>query len=438
MKKPLFFLILFLGLNVNLWAMARRPPQKKQPEPKPVTLSLTLMDAYQLALKRSETLAIKKEEVARTLAGFLEASGEAVGDFDFEITDSRQDPQKAVTSSSSTSNSLRAETRERVFVYSQPLFQGFKAVGALTGAGSLKKQRQGEWRRAKQLLFVDVVNSFYEYLKLQKDIEIIQGILHLFDDRIKDLKAWEDIGRTRPSEVASARSRAEVFNADLAKSKGDLAVAKNLLAFLVGMVLGPEELIDEKTPTAADENLNIFERVQKRPDVEASRQAVKTARSNLMIAQSELWPTITLDGDIYDHREGTQSGISWDTLVTFKVPLGKGGTTIGKVRDALSQWREAKFTRSLTERTAEREIRDAFDNWKTAADRYQALEKALEASQENFTLQSKEYQRRLVSNLDVLEALQSLFETKRDANEAFYDMKKNYWRLEVAKGNCCS
>jgi outer membrane protein TolC len=85
-----------------------------------------------------------------------------------------------------------------------------------------------------------------------------------------------------------------------------------------------------------------------------------------------------------------------------------------------------------------KEISDAFDSWKNDWERYEALSRALEAAQKNFTLQKDEYQKRLVSNLDVLDAMQSLFETKRDANEAFYTMKKRYWQLEVAKGNCCS
>ena len=114
------------------------------------------------------------------------------------------------------------------------------------------------------------------------------------------------------------------------------------------------------------------------------------------------------------------------------------GTTLGNIRDSWSQWKEAKLTYSLTERTAVREIKDAYDGWKSSAERYEALEKAVQAAQENFTLQSDEYKRHLVSNLDVLEALQSLFETKRDANQAFYDAKKDYWKLEVAQGHCCS
>ena len=433
-----FFLAIFLGLTSDLWAMGKLPP-KEIKEPQSSEISVTLQDSYNLAIKRSDELAISKEELARTLGSFLKASGEAIGDFDYVATEKRQDPQKGSASDSGASSTLAANVRrERRFEYSQPIFQGFRALGALSGAGSLKRQRQGEYERAKQLLFLDVVDAFYEYVRLGKDIEVIEGILTLSGDRINDLKHWEEIGRSRPSEISTAKVTLENFKADLAKSKSDLANARNFFTFLIGMALDTKELKDEKLPMPSDEPFDLLQLVRQRPDVEASKQAVKTARGALVVAQSDLWPKITLDSDLYQHREGFQSGTSWDTLVTMRIPLGKGGTTLGNVRDFLSIWREAKMKYSLTQRTAQREIMDAYDNWKNFSERYRALEKSLEAAQENFTLQSEDYKRRLVSNLDVLAALQSLFQAKLDANSAFYDMKESYWQLEVAKGNCCS
>ncbi len=440
MKRFLFLIIvLFLSASPQGWAMGKRPPSDAPGrEPAPPEVSLTLQDSYELALRRSDEVAISKEEVGRTIGSFLEASGEALGDFDYVATEMRQDPQKGGISESGASSTLAAsKRRERRFEYSQPLFQGFRTLGALSGAGSLKKQRQGEYERAKQLLFMDVVNAFYTYIRLGKDIEIMEGILNLSEDRIKDLKRWEEIGRSRPSETSTATVTLETFKADIAKSKIDLANARNLFTFLIGMALDTRELKDEKIPVPSSEPFDLLELVRKRPDVEASKQAVTTARGALIVAQSELWPKITLDADLYQHREGFQSGTSWDTLVTMRVPLGKGGTTIGNVRDSLSTWREAKLTYSLSTRKAQREIMDAYDNWKNYSDRSMALDKSMQAAQENFTLQSEDYKRRLVSNLDVLAALQSLFQAKRDANTAFYDMKKSFWQLETAKGNCC-
>lgn len=442
--KKIAWVLFWMSLTSNLWAMARRPPAEpatasSQLTPAPVELSLDIWDCYQMAMRRSETLAIRKEEIGRTLSSYLESNGEIIGDINYVSTDFWQDPQKAHSDGTSSVGSTltSSERRERRFELTQPLFQGFKALGALSAAGSLRKQKIGDWERAKQLLFMDTINAFYDYLHAAEDVRIIQGIIDLSQDRIKDLKEWEDIGRSRPSESATARSNLENFNSELAASKGREALAKNLLAFLIGVVVRPHELKEESGIQKPDQKEDIMELARMRPDVQASRYAVTSARGGFIIAQSDLWPKITLDGNLYEHREGFQSGISWDMLVTLNVPLGTGGTTLGKIRDALGAWRESKLAYSLSERTALREIQDAQDNWENRFERYQALEKAVKAAQENFTLQQEDYKRRLVSNLDVLDALRNLFESKRDANEAYFDTKKSYWQLQVAEGKCC-
>ena len=68
---------------------------------------------------------------------------------------------------------------------------------------------------------------------------------------------------------------------------------------------------------------------------------------------------------------------------------------------------------------------------------YRALELALKGTEENYRLQRDEYKRNLVSNLDVLEALESLIETRREASRLLYETKQNYWRLKIATGVCC-
>ena len=443
MKNILSLNFLIILLASNAWAMARKPAEGPMGSPensisRPVLLDL--WDCYKLALARSETLDIIREEIKRTLANFLGATWESIGDLDFVMTHSRQKSQDGQASGGgSVGGTFTASSRrENKFVFAQPIFQGFKAVGALSGAGSLRKQRFEEWQRAKQLLFLEVVEAFYDLLRQHQDVEIIKSISSLFDERIEELAKREDIGRSRPSEVATARSRYEIFQAELARTRGNLALVENLMEFILGIPVDREHLKEDAVPqTVLGEELDIETGISKRPDVEATDQAVKTARGGMVITQSDLWPHLTLDSNFYEKREGFQAGIDWDLLFTFKVPLGKGGETVAQIRDAVSDWKEAKLEYSRVKRTAEREIKDAYESWKSALERYQALEKAVKAAQENFDFQKEDYDHNLVSNLDVLEALQILFETRRDANEALYDMKKSYWQLEVAKGNCC-
>lgn len=439
----IWLLILMNGLvfPVSGWAMVRAP---RKPEVAPSKFeepaaALTLFDCYDLALRRSETVAISREAIKRTEADFFKAASEALGDVSFVMTNTRQEVQKGSDSSSSVGSTFNASSRrERKFVIEQPLFQGFKSLAAVRGSGSLKTQRREERIRAEHLLFIDVVDAFYGLLHDERDVGIIEEIYSLLEERIRDLEQRESIGRSRMSEVATAKARLKIAEAQLARAHGALAVSENLIEFLIGRRISSKEL--RGTPFSASDAFDLeaaLGSVDDRPDVSASRQMVKTAWQSVVSNQSALWPEITLENNQYEKREGFQSGIDWDLLLKINVPLFRGGGSVGNIKAALSDWRKAKWVYARSKREAELEIKDAYANWMAASDEYKALQEAVRASAENFAAQKDEYAHNLVNNLDVLEALRELNENRKEENRSHYNMISQYYRLQVAMGKCC-
>jgi len=439
MKKFFAGGICFLWLVIlpdAVWPMRERPsPEPTVSVPAEKSPPLTLLDCYELALERSETLAIQKEDIEEAEAQLFLAASEALGDIDFEMTDKRQDVQKGGGEGSVGTSLSDPARRERKFIIKQPLFQGFKALGALTGAGSLKKEQKEEWFRAKELLFLDVANAFYGLLREKKDLETIDGIHALFLERVKELEEREQIGRSRTSEVVTAKARIKILEAERSRKRGAHAVAQFTLEFLTGVELSGRLLQEEELPQEALEELEGYMKdLEERADVEAAEQSVKTAWRGVIVEQSSLWPEISVEHNQYIRREGFQSNLDWDFLFKINVPLFRGGETTGKIKQAVSRWKKEKLNHSLAKRQAEFEIKESFQNWISSLDELQALQEAVKASEENFTLQKEEYRRSLVGNLEVLEALESLHETQREANRAHYQMKQNYWGLRVAAG----
>ncbi len=429
----LFFFCFFLLTPSNQAEDANIQPIKK-------VESISLMNCYDLALKRSETLAISKEEIERAEASFFQATSQALGHVNFVATDLRQD---AATDGSSSGGSsvggtlTQRERKEAKFVVSQPLFQGFKSFGALTGAGNLRNQRRYEWIRAQHLLFLDVARSFYQVLRYQKDLQTIEEIKKLFNERITDLSQREQIGRSRASELATANAGLKSIEAELARSEGALKAEKNILEFLTGISLEGLKLEDGIVPQEEKTISSFLMTLKKRSDVQASDNALKIARKNLIVAQSGLWPFISLEHNRYTKREGFQSNIDWDLLFKIDVPIFRGGETIGKIKDAVSNWKQSKFAFSRSTREAELDIKQTYQDWYTSQEQYKALRDLVSAQEENFKLQKEDYAHNLVNNLDVLRALEELYQANRQANEVYYQTKLNHWRLQVASGQCC-
>ena len=63
-----------------------------------------------------------------------------------------------------------------------------------------------------------------------------------------------------------------------------------------------------------------------------------------------------------------------------------------------------------------------------------ALQEALNAAAENYRLQAEDYKLNLVSNLDVLQALQTLQDARREFIHVQHETKRLYWQLQVATG----
>lgn len=427
--KQLFFLLLYLFTSL-LPGISSAQDIAQAGEP------LTLQNCYELALSRSETVAIAKEDIEEAKAQIFKAASEFFGDIDFISSNTRQDSSGGSGGTSSVGGTLSAESRrERKFLIEQPLFQGFKSLGAVTGADAFKNQKKETWIRSRESLLFEVAHAFYEILRLKKDIAIVEEIHQLFSERVHELKEREKIGRSRQSEVVNAVSRMKNLEASLVKSKGELKSAGHFLDFLTGASIDSNRLKEEEIENDAQPDPNIFiARAENRSDVEAARMAVKVAWDAVIVAQSEFWPKLNLTHNHFEHRDGFQSGITWDLLLKLDVPLFRGGENLGKFKEAVSRWKKAKLNYSLVFRKAELEIKQSYEEWFSSADEYPLLVKAVKASKKDFELQLEEYGRNLVSNLDVLDALERLNASKRDANQAYYEMKQNYWKLKVAVG----
>jgi len=456
MKKPAdypemfyrFLLRLVLGYVIlhsggSAYAMGRQPPAPVSDtaikEERVEKAPLTLEECYDLALVRSESLAIEKTDIELRWANFLQASGEAVGDLNFRMSHFRQEPQGIPAGGSdATATAVRSERRTRQFILTQPLFRGFRTLGAVRAAKSLRTKDVQEYERAKQLLFLDVATAFYSVVRREKDIRIQTEILDLFQRRVTQLTEWEEIGKSRESETISARSRLKLVEADLAIMQGSLLYDRRLLEFLTGISLEDKSLKEPRNNTESFAPLEEYLALAAaRPDVMAAEAQHQAAKQNIIIAQSDLWPEIALSGNTYEKRDGFQSSIDWDMLITIDVPLYTGGTTVGNIKAAAAEAKRTDFNSSRALRLAELEIKQAYDSWNSSIKESKALNDAAEAARRNYEIQAEEYERSLVNNLDVLEALETYSDVQIQSDRAFHDEKLNYWRLKVATGECC-
>jgi outer membrane protein TolC len=85
-------------------------------------------------------------------------------------------------------------------------------------------------------------------------------------------------------------------------------------------------------------------------------------------------------------------------------------------------------------RLAPYDIKDSYVRCDTALAVHENLKKAFYTAKVNYYLQRRDYTRSLVSNLDVLAAIQTLQDSQRNYIRAIYEAKRLYWQLRVSVG----
>lgn len=396
----------------------------------PVSLQappLLLNECFALALKRSEEIAIRQELLKETEGHFLQALSTALPHASFDLSEKRQD------GSGGSAFTLK-EIPERKFVFSQPLFSGFKEFAAIAASRAERRQRLHEKARAEQLLFVDVADAFHLLLEQREDLAALEKIRQTLIERIDELKAREQLGRSRPSEVVSAEAQLRKVEAEIELVRSQEITAHQLLEFLTGLPRIEGIVDDGFTLPPLDAEAAYLAKADARPDVKAAEEIWRIATKQVTIARSKLWPSVGLQGDYYTKRVGVSSSVDWDILLTVDVPIFQGGEDFGAITAASSQARQAKLRFAQLQRQAALDIHNAYATLTADLARTTALEKALEAAEENYRLQAQDYRFNLVNNLEVLQAIQALEDARRDLIRARHDAKRAYWRLLVATG----
>ena len=104
------------------------------------------------------------------------------------------------------------------------------------------------------------------------------------------------------------------------------------------------------------------------------------------------------------------------------------------VHGAEARLEEARLQQQQVQRSAALDIANTYTTVEAALNRMVPLEKGVDAAKRSHQAQVKDYRHGMVNNLDVLTALQTLQDVRRDYIRSKGEAKRLYWKLEAATG----
>jgi outer membrane protein len=365
--------------------------------PRPIGLE----EAYQLALKRSETLAISSEAVVQALSQLDNLWAAAKPNITSNLY------QKWETAIPIQYQPFSPPSQQYAnFNVKQLVFSGFREILAVQAGRANKRQAVYNMLRAEDMLYQSVAAAYYNLWNVQKNVSIDEAMLKILKDRARDLSAWVRIGRSRDSDFLATDSQRAQTAAQILAMKAQEGAAEELMIFLTGVearFMPKDETYAHPLPLS-----NYVERVSMRPDVRAQKQALESAKFSLKSAQRAMIPLITFQGNYYPVQPGFLNVIKWDAGFFASIPLYTGGQIAASIRTARSQMRSAEQNFSMILRTAIQEVRTYYGNLIFGIDEVRAYDNAEALAAQSAEAQMRDYRRGLVTNISVLDSLTTL------------------------------
>ncbi|RZI41401.1 channel protein TolC [Herbaspirillum sp. HC18] len=304
---------------------------------------------------------------------------------------------------------------------------------------------EAQFAQAQQDLIVRVAQAYFDVLAAQDTLESVQAQKVAITEQLASAKRNFEVGTTTITDTHEAQSRYDLAVAQEFAAQNDLEIKRTALQQIIGKPAGALATLRAGLKLNVPDPANIDKWVQ---SAEQQNYGVVGQQFALEIAQREIkksraghYPTLDLVAS-RTHANQTGSALSpigsvgnTDTVgVQWNIPLFAGFAVDSRVRETIALEDKARSDLENARRVATQGARQAFLGVNAGLAQVRALEAAEISSQSSLDSNRLGYQVGVRINIDVLNAQQQLYSTRRDLAKARYDTIMNGLRLKSAAG----
>jgi len=405
----------------------------------PTAHALDLRQALEAAGKQDTQLAsalaqlrIVRERVPQAAAGLLPAVN-GITSINRQTVDTSLGPRREST------------PRQFSLSLNQPLLR-MDRFETLEQSKLAVVQAEAALEASRQDLIVRVATAYFDIVAAQDTLAAVRAQKRAIALQLESAKRNFQVGTATITDQQEAQARADLTDSQEIAAENDLGNKRNALAILTGRpiaemstldglrpgltILPPEPAQDDAwTERARAENLNVRQ----------SAIALEVARREINKARFGHWPTIDLVSSA-TRSESSTVGLtsaninSMSVGLQLAVPIYAGGATTGRVREVVAASEKAIADLETARRTADLTARQLLRKVTSGLAQVRALEAAERSSQLALDSNLLGYQVGVRINIDVLNAQQQLFSTRRDLALARYTVLVDGLRLRQAVG----
>jgi outer membrane protein len=309
--------------------------------------------------------------------------------------------------------------------------QNYNNVGASSENVRAKRETLA---REYQTIYQDVAQGFYDVLQYQGDLVVQHDLIEALAARVDDLTQRVKLGRSRPAEMLQAQTDLANARVTEEQQRGSFNAALETVAFYIGVPSGRFVLKDTGQFPSAQQLEFYLQQSGARPDVLSQVDSLRQAERNLSVAKGELWPTVTANGNYLASQDPVSNDVDATMTLQISMPIFDGGLILAQINQNRQLVRQSALNVEQLARTADQDTRTAYVNFNASVAQVVVLREAARYAAKNLEAQVEDYRRGVVSNLDVLTALQDYQTARAQLHNANMQARLNLINLHVAAG----
>ncbi|AEK60670.1 TolC family outer membrane protein [Collimonas fungivorans] len=326
----------------------------------------------------------------------------------------------------------------------QPLFrpaywQQYQESKLSVAAGEVK------FAQAEQDLMLRVSQAYFDTLTAQDVLATLQAQKSAIAEQLASAKRNFEVGTATITDSNEAQASYDLVIAQEIAAGNNLEVARNVLQQIIGKPPAPLATLRAGVQLSAPQPAAIENWVssaeQQNFGVVGQEIALNSAKYEIKRNRAGHLPTVDLVAS-RAHSDVSGSPIPFYNIsqtgnsigVQWTIPLYAGGAVNSGVRQAVALEDKARSDLESARRNAALNARQAYLGVNSGLAQIKAYEAAEISSQSSLDSNRLGYQVGVRINIDVLNAQQQLYSTRRDLAKARYDTLMNSLKLKSAVG----
>lgn len=326
----------------------------------------------------------------------------------------------------------------------QPIFDAGK-WGVLRQSEFQAQLADVTLQQAYQDLILRVSQAYFDILAAQDTLTTLEAQKQAVTTQLQAARQNFELGGTTVADVYEAQSKLDLINASEVQAHNVLQISQDRLAQIIQERPGKLASLatDLNLPSPDPSRIDIWSQQAAHANltVLSADLSTRITEKQLDIARSGHYPTLNLQAQTGTASNRGTGGInqgprSLDSNVGLQlsIPVFSGGGISSQVREQTSRLQNARSRLESARRQAIQSSQQAYSQVTSGLTQIAALKAAERSSLASMEANQTGYELGVRINIDVLNAQQQLFETRRALLRTRYDTLMAALRLKAASG----